>query len=163
MINSGLPFILRANSLLNTLRKLLSLPRIFKGPGCGIVRADLIYNLFVYILSPCGNILGGYKSSTFYIFCLYTLSTSQVPEDLMQWCVHKVIAELILWFLPVDMLMFAVMTLLLVGLVQPFLPLFWWLYLCYEAHLICSPQDVPFGSIPDEILSHLMSLFRIST
>ena len=40
--------------------------------------------------------------------------------------------------------MFAVMKLLFVGLVQPFLPLFWWICLCYEAYLICSPQDVPF-------------------
>ena len=97
----------------------------------------------------------------------YSLSTSQVPEDLMQWCVHKVIAELILWFLSAEMLMFAVMKLLLVGLVQPFLPLFWWLYLCYEAYLICSPYNIPFfsqnGSIPDEILLNLLYLFRSLT
>ena len=47
--------------------------------------------------------------------CHY-LYTSQVPEEVMQWCVHKVIAKLILWFLSAEMFMFAVIKLLFVGL-----------------------------------------------
>ena len=59
----------------------------------------------------------------------YFLTISQVPEDLLQWCVHTVLAELISWFLTAEMVMFAFVKLLFVGLVQPLLPLFWWLCL----------------------------------
>ena len=82
-----------------------------------------------------------------------SLSTSQVPQDLLHWCVHTVLAELISWFLTAEMVMFAFVKLLYVGLVQPFLPLFWWLCLCYEAYLFYSPDDVPF--LPRNSSSHL--------
>ena len=70
MINSGLTLVPRTNSLLNALRKVLSLLRIFKWHGCGIVRNGQIYNLFVCMFSSNGDVPVGHKSSKFYMFCL---------------------------------------------------------------------------------------------
>ena len=53
----------------------------------------------------------------------YSLSASQVPQDLLHWCVHTILAELISWFLTAEMIMFAFVKLLFVGLVQAFLAL----------------------------------------
>ena len=118
----------------------------------------------VFIVFPLMAMLRMVISLPHFIYSVcYSLSTSQVPEDLLQRCVHTVLAELISWFLTVEMIMFAFMKLLFVGLVQPFLPLFWWLCLCYEAYLFCSPDDVHF--LPkkcftsEKVLSRLLFLF----
>ena len=43
--------------------------------------------------------------------------------------------EIILWFLMGKILVFAFVWALVCGMSQPVLPLFWWLYLCYEPYL----------------------------
>ena len=81
---------------------------------------------FLFIFFPLMAMFWSAINLPHLIFSAFSsLYTFQVPEDLMQWCVHKVIAELIIWFLSVEMFMFAVLKLLFVGLVQCFLPLFW--------------------------------------
>ena len=42
--------------------------------------------------------------------------------------------------------MFLIIKVLFTGMIQPVLPLFWWLCLCYEAYISSSSASIPFES-----------------
>ena len=79
-----------------------------------------------------------------------SMYTSQVPAKFMEWCVYQVIAEAILWFASAELFMFLIIKVLFMGMIQPVMPIFWWLCLCYEAYISSSSISSPFEpkSIP---------------
>ena len=53
----------------------------------------------------------------------------------LPWCIYSIMSEVASWFIMAELLIFSSIQGLFYCFLQPFLPLFWWLYLCYEAYL----------------------------